>query len=84
MRTLQAAAGGTTPGRGGAPEVLRHGTDDTTQVWPRGSCAAGASKFRIPPPYATMRHEKVHAVVARSTFPSQNGQKLEDRTTFGS
>jgi hypothetical protein len=38
---------GTTPGRGGAPEVLRHGTADTTQVWPRGSCAAGASKFSL-------------------------------------
>jgi len=28
--------------------------------------------------------EKVHAVVARSAFPSQNAQNTPSRTTFGS
>ena len=29
-----------------------------------------------------MRHEKVHAVVARSTFPSQNGQNTRGADHF--
>ena len=53
-------------------------------------CGSGGSKSRLAKapgaePAGQMRHEKVHAVVARSTFPSQNGQNtLEERTTFGS
>ena len=34
----------------------------------------GSLKRRVAEPAGQMRHEKVHAVVARSTFPSQNGQ----------
>ena len=42
-------------------------------------CGSGGSKSRLTKaagaePAGQMRHEKVHAVVARSTFPSQNGQ----------
>ena len=42
-------------------------------------CGSGGSKSRLAKaagaePAGQMRHEKVHAVVARSTFPSQNGQ----------
>ena len=40
-------------------------------------CGSGGSKSRLAKaagaePAGQMRHEKVHAVVARSTFPSQN------------
>ena len=38
--------------------------------------AAGAE------PAGQMRHEKVHAVVARSTFPSQNGQNTRGADHF--
>ena len=41
-----------------------------------GSLAAGAE------PAGQMRHEKVHAVVARSTFPSQNGQNTRGADHF--
>ena len=42
-------------------------------------CGSGGSKSRLAKaagaePAGQMRHEKVHAVVARSTFPSQNVQ----------
>ena len=53
-------------------------------------CGSGGSKSRLAKaagaePAGQMRHEKVHAVVARSTFPSQKWTKhLEERTTFGS
>ena len=53
-------------------------------------CGSGGSKSRLAKaagaePAGQMRDEKVHAVVARSTFPSQNGQNTrEERTTFGS
>ena len=52
-------------------------------------CGSGGSKSRLAKaagaePAGQMRDEKLHAVVARSTFPSQNGQTLEERTTFGS
>ena len=33
-------------------------------------------------PAGQMRHEKVHAVVARSTFPSQNGQNTRGSDVF--
>ena len=50
---------------------------------------SGGSKSRLPKvagaePACQRRDEKLHAVVARSTFPSQNVQTLELRTTFGS
>ena len=43
-------------------------------------CGSGGSKSRLAKaagaePAGQMRHEKVHAVVARSTFPSQNVTK---------
>ena len=52
-------------------------------------CGSGGSKSRLAKaagaePAGQMRHEKVHAVVARSTFPSQNGQNTRGATTFGS
>ena len=42
-------------------------------------CGSGGSKSRLAKaagaePAGQMRHEKVHAVVARSRFPSQNAQ----------
>ena len=53
-------------------------------------CGSGGSKSRLAKaagaePAGQMRDEKVHAVVARSTFPSQNVQNTPGvRTTFGS
>ena len=52
-------------------------------------CGSGGSKSRLAKaagaePAGQMRDEKVHAVVARSTFPSQNVQNTSGRTTFGS
>ena len=56
-------------------------------------CGSGGSKSRLAKaagaePSGQMRDEKVHAVVARSTFPSQNMSKYtkhtRGRTTFGS
>ena len=52
-------------------------------------CGSGGSKSRLAKaagaePSGQMRDEKVHAVVARSTFPSQNVQTHQVRTTFGS
>ena len=52
-------------------------------------CGSGGSKSRLAKaagaePAGQMRDEKVHAVVARSTFPSQNVQNTPGvRTTFG-
>ena len=45
-------------------------------------CGSGGSKSRLAKaagaePAGQMRHEKVHAVVARSTFPCQNGQNTQ-------
>ena len=45
-------------------------------------CGSGGSKSRIATaagaePSGQMRDEKLHAVVARSTFPSQNAQKKQ-------
>ena len=47
----------------------------------------GGSKSRLAKaagaePAGQMRHEKVHAVVARSTFPSQNGQNTRGSDHF--
>ena len=52
-------------------------------------CGAGGSKSKLAKaagaePAGQMRDEKLHAVVARSTFPSQNVQSTRVRTTFGS
>ena len=50
-------------------------------------CGSGGSKSRLAKaagaePAGQMRHEKVHAVVARSTFPSQNGQNTRGADHF--
>ena len=50
-------------------------------------CGSGGSKSRLAKaagaePAGQMRHEKVHAVVARSTFPSQNGQNTRGADRF--
>ena len=50
-------------------------------------CGSGGSKSRLAKaagaePAGQMRHEKVHAVVARSTFPSQNGQNARGADHF--
>ena len=50
-------------------------------------CGSGGSKSRLAKaagaePAGPMRHEKVHAVVARSTFPSQNGQNTRGADHF--
>ena len=52
-------------------------------------CGSGGSKSRLAKaagaePSGQMRDEKFHAVVARSTFRSQNVKNTSDRTTFGS
>ena len=52
-------------------------------------CGSGGSKSRLAKaagaePSGQMRDGKVHAVVVRSTFPSQNVQTHQVRTTFGS
>ena len=52
-------------------------------------CGSGGSKSRLAKaagaePAGQMRHEKVHAVVARSTFPSHAYKSHQCRTTFGS
>ena len=52
-------------------------------------CGSGGSKSRLAKaagaePSGQMRDEKFHAVVARSTFRSQNVKNTRDRTTFGS
>ena len=52
-------------------------------------CGSGGSKSRLAKaagaePAGKMRDEKVHAVVVRSTFPSQNVQNTQRRSTFGS
>ena len=50
-------------------------------------CGSGGSKSRLAKaagaePAGQMRDEKVHAVVARSTFPSQNGQNTRGADHF--
>ena len=52
-------------------------------------CGPGGSKSRLAKaagaePAGQMRDEKLHAVVARSTFPSQNVQSTSAPATFGS
>ena len=43
-------------------------------IWGSGGSKSRLAKAAGAEPAGQMRHEKVHAVVARSTFPSQNGQ----------
>ena len=50
-------------------------------------CGSGGSKSRLPKaagaePAGQMRDEKLHAVVAQSTFPSQNGQNTSASDHF--
>ena len=50
-------------------------------------CGSGGSKSRLAKavgaePAGQMRDEKLHAVVARSTFPSQNVQSTPHRCYF--
>ena len=50
-------------------------------------CGSGGSKSRLAKaagaePCGQMRDEKLHAVVARSTFPSQNVQKTQGSDHF--
>ena len=50
-------------------------------------CGSGGSKSRLAKaagaePAGQMRDEKLHAVVARSTFPSQNGQNTRGADNF--
>ena len=52
-------------------------------------CGPGGSKSRLAKaagaePSGQMRDEKLHAVVVRSTFPSQDEQTHHAQTTFGS
>ena len=52
-------------------------------------CGSGGSKSRLAKaagakPAGQMRDEKLHAVVARSRFRSQNFKTHQIRTTFGS
>ena len=52
-------------------------------------CGSGGSKSRLAEaagaePCGQMRDEKLHAVVARSTFPSQNVQNTPTPDDFGS
>jgi len=52
-------------------------------------CGSGGSKSRLAKaagaePCGQMRDEKLHAVVARSTFPSQNVQNTPTPDDFGS
>ena len=52
-------------------------------------CVSGGSKRRLAKatgaePSGQMRDEKLHAIVARSTFPSQMYKAHHSRSTFGS
>ena len=58
-----------------------------TTVFPM-ICGSGGSKSRLakaagPEPFGQMRDEKLHAVVARSTFGNQMCKTPHVRTTFG-
>ena len=53
-------------------------------IWGSGGSKSNLAKAAGAEPAGQMRDEKLHAVVARSTFPSQNVQNTPVRTTFGS
>ena len=52
-------------------------------VWGSGRSKSRLAKAAGAEPAGQMRDEKLHAVVARSTFPSQNVQNTHKHTTFG-
>ena len=52
-------------------------------IWGSGGSKSRLAKAAGAEPAGQMREEKVHAVVARSTFPSQNVKNTRVRTTFG-
>ena len=51
-------------------------------IWGSGGSKSRLAKAAGAEPAGQMRHEKVHAVVARSTFPSQNGQNTRGSDHF--
>ena len=51
-------------------------------IWGSGGSKSRLAKAAGGEPAGQMRHEKVHAVVARSTFPSQNGQNTRGADHF--
>ena len=54
-------------------------------IWGSGGSKSRLAKAAGAEPAGQMRDQKLHAVVARSTFPSQNVYKTHQvRTTFGS
>ena len=53
-------------------------------IWGSGGSKSRLAKAAGAEPAGQMRDEKLHAVVARSTFASQNVQTPQLRTTFGS
>ena len=53
-------------------------------IWGSGGSKSRLAKAAGAEPAGQMRDEKVHAVVARSTFPSQNVQNTPFSDTFGS
>ena len=62
-------------------KVAQHGVFQT-------ACGSGGSESRLAKaagaePCGQMRNEKLYAVVARSTFPSQNVKTWGSRATFG-
>ena len=52
--------------------------------WGSGGSKSRFAKAAGAEPSGQMRDDKLHAVAARSTFQSQNAQKHQVRTTFGS
>ena len=57
---------------------------DFPMIWGSGGSKSRLAKAAGAEPAGQMRDEKVHAVVARSPFPSQNVQNTPLWTTFGS
>ena len=53
-------------------------------IWGSGGSKSRLAKAAGAEPAGQRRDEKLHAVVARSTFPSQKCKTLGVRTTFGS
>ena len=53
-------------------------------IWGSGGPKSNLAKAAGAEPPGQMRDEKVHAIVARSTFPSQSVKNPRCQTTFGS
>ena len=53
-------------------------------MWGSGGSKSNLAKAAGAEPAGQMRDEKLRAVVARSTFPSQKCQNPQSQTTFGS